>query len=66
MKIKWDKTPFVDVKSQKFYDPFDVVKEIQVKHKEEKKKKVYENFYLNEKKKKVYENFYLNEKKKKI
>ena len=53
MKIKWDKTPFVDVKSQKFYDPFDVVKEIQVKHKEEKKKKVYENFYLNEKKKKI-------------
>jgi hypothetical protein len=50
LRIKWDDVS-VNYEIQKklekkFYDPFDVVKEI--KFKEEKKKKVYENFYLNE------------------
>lgn len=54
LKIKWDNVP-VNYEIQKklekkFYDPFDVVKEIKPKHKEERKKKTYENFYLKEKK----------------
>ena len=48
LKIKWDTTPCEPGKAKMFYDPFDVVKEIKPKHKEEKKKKTYENFYLNE------------------
>lgn len=48
LKIKWDTTPCEVGSVKKFYDPFDVVKEIKPKHKEEKKKKIYENFYLNE------------------
>ena len=47
LKIKWDKTPFVDIKSQKFYDPFDIVKEVKLE-KYKKEKKVYKNFYLEE------------------
>ena len=52
LKIKWDDVP-VNYETQKklekkFYDPFDVTKEIMLKCKQEKKKKVYENFYLNE------------------
>ena len=45
LKIKWD-SECENIK--KFYDPFDVVKEIKLKHKTEKKKKVYNNFYLEE------------------
>ena len=55
LKIKWDNIPVnyevQKLLDKKFYDPFDITKEIQVKYKEEKKKKVYENFYLNEKNK---------------
>ncbi len=53
LKIKWDNVAVnydTQIKlEKKFYDPFDITKEIQMKHKEEKKKKVYENFYLKEK-----------------
>lgn len=48
LKIKWDSIPVEPEKCKKFYDPFDVVKEIKIECKQEKKKKVYENFYLNE------------------
>lgn len=50
LKIKWDNLSYDEelYVSKKLYDPFDVTKEIKLKHKEEKKKKVYENFYLNE------------------
>lgn len=48
LKIKWDAIPAEPEKCKKFYDPFDVTKEIMLKCKQEKKKKVYENFYLNE------------------
>ena len=48
-KIKWDNVPVNPEDCKKFYDPFDVVKEIKMKYKEEKKKKVYENFYLKDK-----------------
>lgn len=55
LKIKWDNIAVnydMQIKlEKKYYDPFDVTKEIQVKHKEEKKKKVYTNFYLSEKNK---------------
>jgi len=56
LKINWDSfhtndSAVFEKTQKKFYDPFDVVKEIKLKHKEEKKKKVYENFYLNEKNK---------------
>lgn len=56
LKINWDSfntndSTVFEKTQKKFYDPFDVVKEIKIKHKEEKKKKVYENFYLNEKNK---------------
>lgn len=47
LKIKWDNVPVEPENCKNFYDPFDVTKEIKIKHKEEKKKKVYENFYLN-------------------
>jgi len=47
LKIKWDSIPCENIKD--LYDPFDVVKEIKPKRKEEKKKKTYENFYLLEK-----------------
>lgn len=55
LKINWDSfhtndSTVFEKTQKKFYDPFDVVKEIKPKHKEEKKKKVYENFYLKEKK----------------
>lgn len=50
LKIEWDNIPVnyevQKLLDKKFYDPFDIVKEIKQKHKEEKKKKVYENFYL--------------------
>lgn len=49
LKIKWDNVPADSENCKKFYDPFDVVKEIKIKYKEEKKKKVYENFYLKDK-----------------
>lgn len=49
LKIKWDNVPVNPEDCKKFYDPFDVVKEIKMKYKEEKKKKVYENFYLKDK-----------------
>lgn len=52
LKIKWDTTPCEPGKAKMLYDPFDVVKEVKPKHKEEKKKKIYENFYLNERKNK--------------
>lgn len=48
LKIKWDEIPVESENCKNFYNPFDVVKEIKLKHKEEKKKKVYENFYLKE------------------
>lgn len=48
LKIKWDTIPAEPEKCKSFYDPFDVTKEIVLKCKQEKKKKVYENFYLNE------------------
>lgn len=48
LKIKWD-SECENVK--KFYDPFDVVKEIKLKPRHKKEKKVYENFYLKERKK---------------
>lgn len=55
LKIKWDEIPVEPENCKKFYDPFDVTKEIKpnliIFHVEEKKKKVYENFYLNEKNK---------------
>lgn len=49
LKIKWDTTLCEPGKAKMLYDPFDVVKEIKPKHKEEKKKKIYENFYLKDK-----------------
>ena len=50
LKIKWDNLSHEEQSyvSDKLYDPFNVTKEIKPKRKEEKKKKVYENFYLNE------------------
>lgn len=48
LKIKWDNIPVNPEDCKNYYNPFDVVKEIKSKHKEEKKKKTYENFYLNE------------------
>ena len=48
LKIKWDSIPVEPEKCKKFYDTFDVTKEIKLKNKVEKKKKTYENFYLNE------------------
>ena len=57
LKIKWDSfntndSTVFEKTQKKFYDPFDVTKEIKpnykIFHVEEKKKKVYENFYLNE------------------
>lgn len=51
LKIKWDNIPVEPENCKNLYDPFDVTKEIKIKHKEEKKKKVYDNFYLNEKNK---------------
>ena len=49
LKIKWDNVSADSENCKKFYDPFDVVKEIKMKYKEEKKKKVYENFYFKDK-----------------
>lgn len=51
LKIKWDNLSYDEnlYVSKKLYDPFDVTKEIKANHKEEKKKKVYENFYLKDK-----------------
>ena len=46
LKIKWDTTPAIPEKIKSSYNPFDIVKEIKLKHKEEKKKKIYKNFYL--------------------
>ena len=51
LKIKWDDVP-ANYETQKkldkkFYDPFDIVKEIKLE-KYVKEKKIYENFYLKE------------------
>lgn len=51
LKIKWDEIPVEAENCKKFYDPFDIVKEIKIERKEKKQKKVYENFYLQERKK---------------
>lgn len=48
LKIKWDEKLETE---KKFYDPFDIVKEIKIERREKKEKKVYENFYLQERKK---------------
>lgn len=50
LKIKWDDIP-VNYEIQKrlekkFYDPFDIVKEIKCERKEKKQGKEYRNFYL--------------------
>lgn len=45
LKIKWD-IPVNDGK--KYYDPFDVVKEVNSDKKTVRQKKVYRNFYLEE------------------
>lgn len=50
LKIKWNNVP-VNYETQekiekKFYDPFDVVKEIKRQHKEKKQNKKYYNFYI--------------------
>lgn len=47
LKIKWDEKPESE---KKFYDPFDVVKEIKKEEKRKKEKKTYVNFYLEERK----------------
>ena len=49
LKIKWDRILVEPAQCKNFYDPFDIVKEIKPKRKEEKEKKIYENFYLKEK-----------------
>lgn len=47
LKIKWDEKLETE---KKFYDPFDVVKEIKKEEKRKKEKKTYVNFYLEERK----------------
>lgn len=39
LKIKWDTIPEIPEKIKSLYDPFDIVKEIKPKHKEEEKKR---------------------------
>lgn len=53
LRIKWDDLSYDEnlVISKKFYDPFDVTKEVKSKPKYKHEKKVYENFYLNERRK---------------
>lgn len=44
LRIKWDIEP---VEHKQFYDPFEIVKEIKIKNKSIKKKKIYDNWYVN-------------------
>lgn len=53
LKIKWDSIPIEPENCKKFYDPFDIVKEIKKEEKRKKEKKVYVNFYLEEMKTKA-------------